>query len=48
MSFYYPTSHMGARGIILLAYYSMILLKPAILIIMAVVRYNHILMYGLS
>ena len=41
MSFYYPTSHMRARGSILLVHYSMIVLKPAILIIMAVVRYNH-------
>ena len=47
MSFYYPTSHMRARGSILLVHYSMIVLKPAILIKMAVVRYNHTPIYHL-
>ena len=37
----------GQGGRILLVHYSMIVLKPAILIIMAVVRYNHTPIYRL-
>ena len=37
----------GQWGSILIVHYSMIVLKPAIFIIMAVVRYNHIPIYSL-
>ena len=42
MSFFYPTSHWWAGGSIRLVHYTMIILKPAILELMAVVRYDHI------
>ena len=41
MSFYYPHPIGGQGGSILLVHYSLIVLKPANLIIIAVVRYNH-------
>ena len=46
MSFYYLTSHRGQGGSILLVHYSMVVLKPAILIFtMVEVRYDHIPIY---
>ena len=47
MSFYYPTPIGGQSGSKLVVHYSMIILKPAILIIMTVVRYNHTPIYRL-
>ena len=41
MSFYCPTSHRGQGGSILLVHYSLIVLKPDILDLMTVGRYNH-------
>ena len=46
MSFYYLTSHRGQGGSILLVHYSLVVLKPAILIFtMVEVRYDHIPIY---